>query len=148
MEAVKLFQDHGEQISVGSAQRALGGISLAQGDFDEGRAWFQDGLHMALLIGHRDGIPIALEGIAASLAALGQLERAARLWGTAQAVHEELHGSSRDSEIPFARLPQLSPQLIAISKHFCESGWQAAQAMGYEAPLDTTIATLRELETV
>lgn len=148
-ESVTLFKAHGERFSIGSALRALGGIALAQGDLEEARVCFHDGLQAALVAKHRDGIAVALEGIAAVLAALGQWERAARLWGAAEAVHEGLHGvTARDAQIPFVRLPQLSPHLSAISAHFSAPGWKAAQAEGYAAPLEDVIDSLHDFDSV
>jgi tetratricopeptide (TPR) repeat protein len=146
-EAVRLFREQGESVSIGSAQRALGSIALGQGDFRAALASFQDGLQTALRANHRDGIAIALEGIAASLAVLGRLEAAARVWGAAEAVHESIHGRAASAETPFARIPHFSPHLDAISAHFAEPGWRTAQAEGHAASLEETLAFLRCLET-
>jgi len=148
-ESVTLFKAHGERVSIGSALRALGGIALTQRKFEDARMWFQDGLQAALVNKHPDGIAVALEGLAVALAALGQWERAARLWGAAEALHERVHGvTPRDAPILFVRLPQLSPHLSAISAYFNEPGWKAAQAEGHATPLEEVIASLQNVDSV
>jgi len=145
-EAVTIFQAHGERYSVGAALRALGGIALAQGEYTEALTRYRDGLHAAMYVHHREGMASALDGIAAALAALGKLDAAARLWGAAEAVHEELFGTAtRDDYVPLARVPHVSSHLRAISNHFTEPSWVAAQAEGHAAPLEETIASLEEI---
>jgi predicted ATPase/DNA-binding XRE family transcriptional regulator len=142
-ESVTLFRAQGECISIGSSLRALGGISLAQGENARALRWFQEGLQAAQRIRHREGVATSLEGIAATLAADGQLEPAARLWGAAEAEHERLYGPPKSDEVPFARLHQLSPHLREITAHFDKTGWKAAQAEGYRAsPKDATADAL------
>ncbi len=139
-EAVSLQRSQGEQLIIGSPLRALGGIALMQGKYDRALEWFQEGLRFALLIQHREGIAGSLEGIAGALGALGQRERAARIWGAAEAVDEELYGPRKGNhEIPFARLPHLAPYLATIAPYFGEPGWEAAQAEGFSAPLELAI---------
>lgn len=146
-EAVTIFRAHGERYSIGAALRALGGIALAQGEYTEALTRYRDGLQAATYVHHREGIASALDGIAAALAALGMLEAAARLWGAAKAVHEELFGpTTHDDYVPFARVPHVSPHLRAISTHFAKPDWVAAQAEGYAAPLEETIASLEDIE--
>jgi predicted ATPase/DNA-binding XRE family transcriptional regulator len=145
-EAVGLFRGQGESVSIGSAQRALGTVALAQGSFLAALASFQDGLQTALRTQHRDGVAIALEGIAASLAALGRLEPAARIWGAAEAIHETVHDPRGEGEVPFARIAQFSPHLDAIATHVTESSWRAAEAEGRAAPLEETLAILERLD--
>jgi len=146
-EAVTIFRAHGERYSIGAALRALGGIALAQGEYTEALTRYRDGLQAATYVHHREGIASALDGIAAALAALGKLDAAARLWGAAEAVHEELFGTAtRDDYVPLARVPHVSPHLRAISTHFTEPSWVAAQAEGHAAPLEETIASLEDIE--
>lgn len=147
-EAVTIFNAHGERYTIGAALRALGGIALLQGAYAEALTRYQDGLHAAAYVHHREGIASALDGIATALAALGKIETAARLWGAAEGVHAELFGPAMpDDPVPLARLPHLSPHLRTISTHFAEPRWVAAQAEGYAAPLEETITSLADIET-
>lgn len=146
-EAVTIFNAHGERYTIGAALRALGGIALLQGAYAEALTRYRDGLHAAAYVHHREGIASALDGIATALAALGKIETAARLWGAAEGVHAELFGPAMpDDHVPLARLPHLSPHLRTISTHFAEPRWVAAQAEGYAAPLEETIASLEDIE--
>jgi len=96
---------------------------------------------------HREGVAAALEGIAATLAGLRQLDRAARIWVAAQAVYEGLHGVEKgDNRVPFARLPQFSPHLNSIATQWLEPACQRAQAAGHAAPLEDVIAWVEALD--
>jgi non-specific serine/threonine protein kinase len=145
-EAVTHFRAHGECVSIGSALRALGEIALAGGNFKAARDWFEDGLQVALRINHRDGIAIALEGTAAALTGNGNPKLAARLWGAAEALHEDIHGVQDEARVPFARLPLLTPHLDSVYVHITQPQWQAAQAEGHDAPLAETLALLESRE--
>ena len=73
------------------------------------------------------------------------MQAAARIWGAAEAVHTDVHGPSREGELPFIRDPHFSPHLQAISAHFSEPAWQQAQAEGYAASLEETITFLETM---
>ncbi len=146
--SIELYRNLQERFAIGSSLRALGAVALAQGEYAQAQSLYQEGLQAALRVQHREGVATSLEGIAAALASLGHLERAARLWGAAEAVYEELHGPAGDGEVPLARLPQLSPHLSTIATRFSEPGWKGAQAKGYSAPLHETIASLEDIPAV
>lgn len=146
-ESIAISRGYGERISLGSALRALGGIALAQGEYAEALAHYRDGLQAAVDVHHREGIASALDGIVPALAALGELESAARFWGAAEALHEELFGpAKRGDDVPLARLPQLSPHLRTISNHFTEPLWLAAQTEGQTASLADLIALVEDVD--
>jgi len=139
-EAVEVLRAQGERYTVGSTLRSLGGIALSQGDYDRARARFQEGLRAALVAYHREGVASALEGIAGTRLAKGDLEGAARLRGAADAVHDELHGPTNgDDDIPFARLPHVSPHLRVIATELNEPRWKAARDEGYRAPVEQAV---------
>ncbi len=144
VEAIEFFRADGERFSVGAALRAMGGIALAQGRYDEAVANYRDGLEAALDVRHREGIASALDGISAALAVQGSIVAAARTWGAATAMHEELFGPvSSNDDVPLARLPQLSPHLHTVSAHFADPRWAPAQAEGAMTPLEQTISSLK-----
>jgi predicted ATPase/DNA-binding XRE family transcriptional regulator/Tfp pilus assembly protein PilF len=144
-EAVALFHAQGETISIGSAQRALGSVALSQEAYGDAMRWFSRGLRVAVASRHGDGIALALEGIAAALAARGQPSAAARLFGAARAINEQMYGPSRAGAVPFARVQQFSPHLIDPQADTGYTYWQAAMDEGYAAPLQETLEFLEAL---
>jgi predicted ATPase/DNA-binding CsgD family transcriptional regulator len=66
----------------------LGDVARARGEPARALAWYQDGLSYAWRFRDTRAIAYALGGIAGSLAAAGQWEPAARLFGAAEALHE------------------------------------------------------------
>jgi hypothetical protein len=65
-------------------------VAYLQGDLASARALYKEGLANRRELGDRLGIARALEGLAAVAAALGSSIRAARIWGAAQRLREEI----------------------------------------------------------
>ena len=139
-EAAERLRRQEDLFTLGAASRALGAVLLEQGDFGEALAWFQEGLRVARALSHREGIAGALQGVAAAVAAIGEIEGAARFWGAAQRVIDDLYGTHPSAgSTPLARLPQFAPHLSAMSAYFDVAEWQPSFKAGYAARLDEAI---------
>jgi hypothetical protein len=69
---------------------AMGGIASEQGDFDQAAAVIQEGLTFARDVGDRRGLAIAMEELAIVACGHEQPERAAQLFGAAQAIRDAI----------------------------------------------------------
>ena len=65
-------------------------MACEQGDFASARALYEESLVIRRELGDRRGIAYSLEGLAAVVAALGSPLRAARIWGAAERLREEI----------------------------------------------------------
>src|SRR5207247_8832469 len=79
-----------QNMPVGSAlaEMTLGNVDLAEGRYEEASARFLRALEVALDFGHREMLARFLEGFSGLASALGQHQRALRLGGAADALHE------------------------------------------------------------
>jgi hypothetical protein len=68
----------------------MGDLAYEQGILASARALFEEGLAIRRELGDRRGIAFSLAGLAAVIAALGNWLRAARVWGAAAQLREEI----------------------------------------------------------
>jgi hypothetical protein len=75
-------------------------VAYAQGDYSAARALHQESLVMLRELGDPKAIANSLEGLAALVAALGSYVRAARIWGAAERLREEIGSPQPPNERP------------------------------------------------
>jgi hypothetical protein len=97
--------------------------------------YYQDVLTGARALDYPEGICWGLEGLAASAALAGEAERACRLLGAAEALHE-VFGFVID---PDQRVI-LDPAVARVRAHLGEEAFVTAWATGQAMPLEQTIA--------
>jgi predicted ATPase/class 3 adenylate cyclase/Flp pilus assembly protein TadD len=92
-ESIALAQESGHMLNVMGATHTLGDLELDDGDFDQAEALYSQTLEHAHRIGQQWSIAMCLAGLASAAAGLGDDERAARLWGSVEAIeqHERIH---------------------------------------------------------
>jgi hypothetical protein len=87
-------------------------------------------------------VQMALEGFACLAGAQGQSERAARLWGAAQTLHQT-KGIPRDTDF----LAEADARISTVRSGMGEEAWEEAWRRGRAMPLDEAVAyALREEE--
>ena len=86
-EALAISRELGDRDGIASSLHSLGGVAYLQGDLASARALY---LANRRELGDRLGIARALEGLAVVAASLGNSLRAARTWGAAQRLREEI----------------------------------------------------------
>jgi predicted ATPase/class 3 adenylate cyclase len=85
-EALEIFERLGELTMAAWSMHMLGAALLRQGHIDEVRAPLRDALRAFHAAGDVSGITLVLDDLASESVALGDLPRAARLWGAARAL--------------------------------------------------------------
>jgi hypothetical protein len=83
----------------------------------------------------------ALEGFACLAGAEGEAERAARLWGAAQALHET-QGIPRDTDF----LAEADARISAVRSSMGEEVWEEAWRKGRAMTLDEAVSYALEEE--
>jgi non-specific serine/threonine protein kinase len=78
----------------------LGNLANSQGDYPTARMLFEEDLEIGREQGNRRLIVFALEGLASAVAALGGTLRAARVWGAAERLREEIGSTLPPNERP------------------------------------------------
>jgi non-specific serine/threonine protein kinase len=89
-ESLAIGRDLGDRDGIASSLHSLGVVAYLQGHLAAARALYTESLDNRRELDDRLGIARALEGLAAVVAALGSSLRAARIWGAAQRLREEI----------------------------------------------------------
>ncbi|MCR2764984.1 DUF4062 domain-containing protein [Microbacterium sp. zg.B48] len=109
----------GDRLLVGSAVGARGWAGIFAGDIDPAEQCFREQLLIASTIGHEPGVGYALEGLFATTATRGDIDRAGHLLGAADAIRQR-KGNSAAAILSFhGRLLQqieLGPQAAQFAR--------------------------------
>lgn len=134
-ESLTLSQKLGDNFGIAFALSALGEAARRQGDYKQAVIHFQKAL---TLMGEQDSkveIPFAVEALAITVAEQGDPERAARLWGAAEALREAIH-----APLPSSYQADYAPYLKAARTALGEEVFTAIWAEGRALTLEQTIA--------
>jgi hypothetical protein len=118
----------------------LGELALEEDELPEARGHFATYLHDAEAIDHKDGIVQGLEGFARLAAAEGQLRRAIRLAGAADALRQKT-GSPLS---PYWR-DELDRRLRPATETLSAAEYEAAWSEGKRMRIEDAIADALEL---
>src|SRR5207249_11721608 len=117
----------------------LGMVRSHQGDYEVARAFYRQGLALSQEL--KSGLTIAqnLAGLAAAWQAQGQTERAARLFGAADALREVISTPMDPTEHEV-----FDPPMAAARAALGEAAFAAVHAEGRAMPLEQAIADALE----
>jgi predicted ATPase/DNA-binding CsgD family transcriptional regulator len=113
----------------------MGEIATDLGELDRADALGREGLRVAWAIGERRYFAGALAGLARAVAARGDPEWGARLYGAVDAVLE-----ATGANLPLTALPSFEPARDAVRAALGEAGFTAARAAGRAQPLSAVLA--------
>ncbi|MEO8133346.1 MAG: tetratricopeptide repeat protein [Betaproteobacteria bacterium] len=97
-ESLAIRRELGDQWGIASSLNNLGDVVAAQGDFPAARALDQQSLAVQRALGDRRGIAYTLEALAYVASALATPDTAARIWGGAERLREEIGSPVPPSE--------------------------------------------------
>jgi hypothetical protein len=106
----------------------LGWIALLQDHLGKAAEIFRESLAPAWDLGLNRQVQGALEGLACLAAVGGETERAARLWGAAQAL-QEAKSIPRDTDFLAAADARISAVRSGMGEQAWEEGWRKGRAM-------------------
>ena len=89
-QSLAIARELGDRWRIARSLSDLGIVAHDQGDYRVAGALHQEGLVIRRELGDLLGIAISLEGLAAVAAALSSSLRAARIWGAAERLREEV----------------------------------------------------------
>ena len=113
----------------------LGRAALLQGDADEAQLSFEDSLRLKQALSDREGIAWNLEGLAAVAAAQGNGSRAARLFGAAASLRDEIGVPVAPQDKGFYQA-----NLEAAKNLLAPEAWQAAWEQGGQLTAEQALA--------
>ncbi len=111
----------------------LGWAALLRGDQERAKAWHEENLRLSQKLGNKLIATESLEGLACAVGTKGEAERAAKLFGAAQALREAVGYPQPPSE----RAVQ-EPYLVAARSRL-EETWEAALAEGRAMDLEEAV---------
>jgi predicted ATPase/DNA-binding CsgD family transcriptional regulator len=164
-ESLALCRELGDRRSAAMALFVLGMTELRRGNLDRGTALLEEGARVALELGDRLGAPYFAEGLAKSNALRGSPVRAARLWGGAEALREQIGVSLSKFDLANSDYERdVAAVRSALGEATFEVAWAEGRAMPFEraveyaleeppashdgadAPAGSAVLTPRELE--
>ena len=138
-ESLKVFRDLGNRQATASPLSNLGRVAYQQGDYAGARALIQESLAIFWDLRDRWGIAMSLEGLAYVALALARPVQAARLWGGAERLREEIGCPLPPSER--SRYDsQLAAALAAVNDDAAfDLAWKEGRAMTLEQAIESAI---------
>jgi non-specific serine/threonine protein kinase len=116
-------------------------IALLQNDLGRAADLYTESLTLAWDTGMNPIVHHDLEGLACLAGAEGETERAARLWGAAQTLHEA-KGIPRDTDF----LAEADTRISAVRLGMGEEVWEEAYRKGRAMTLDEAVSYALEEE--
>jgi len=99
-ESLAIQREVGDRGGIAASLNHLGDVAYDDGDFAGSRALNEESLVIRRELGDKLGIARSLDGLAAAVAALGSVYGAARIWGAAERLREEIGSPLPPSERP------------------------------------------------
>ena len=134
-ESVALHRELGNKGGVSTGLYNLGWMVLLQDDLGRAADIYKESLSFSWDTGLNPIVQSALEGFACVAGAKGESERATRLWGAAQALHET-KGIPRDTDF----LAEADARISAVRSGMGEEEWEEAWGKGRVMTLEEAVS--------
>jgi Tfp pilus assembly protein PilF len=134
-EAVALHSELGTRRGVSTGLYNLGWMALLQNDLSRAADHYRESLSLSWDTRMNPLVQMALEGFVCLAGAKGEAERAARLWGAAQVLHET---KSIPRDIDF--LAEADARVSAVRSGMGEVEWDEAWRKGWAMTLDEVVS--------
>jgi hypothetical protein len=134
-EAIALFRELGARADVAMGLCNLGWIALLQDDLGRAADFYRESLSLSWDAGMNQIVQGDLEGLACLAGAKREAERAARLWGAAQALHET-KGIPKDPDF----LAEADARIATVRSGMGEEAWEEAFRKGRAMTLDEAVS--------
>jgi predicted ATPase/class 3 adenylate cyclase len=130
-ESLAVRRELGDRWGIGNSLNNMGNVAYDQGDYPSAQALYEESLTIRQELGNRWGIAWSLEGLAYAAFALAGPGRAARIWGGAERLREEIA-----SPLPPGDRPRYDHKVAAARTTLGDAAfdlaWQEGRAMTLE----------------
>lgn len=139
-EALLIFRGQSENSLVSFALGGLGDIARLRGNFLQASVYFREALENYRHLGIKTDVVFNLEAHAILLEEIGQHDRAARLWGAAEALREAAHHSlspsyRRDYAVYIEQLR------AGMGEKWFSAAWEQGRQMQLEEAIELALST-------
>jgi predicted ATPase/class 3 adenylate cyclase len=126
MEVVSVSQEMDDKWTVARDYIWLGIVTAYKGDdYEEAAGYLEEGFALVREVGDWEWVAYALDCFAVIAGAKGQGERAARLWGAAEALRKSIGATLHSTD-----RPDYDRSVAAVRSQLGEETWEAAFAQG------------------
>ena len=143
-EAAVLYRERGYKGGLHWALNSMGWVALLQGNHERARTSYQESLTLCLELGDRLTASESLEGLSCISGAEREAEWAARLFGAAEALREEV-GSEHMPEEDALREPYLAAVRSRLDEAAWETAWAEGRAMSMEQAIEYALSERKPL---
>ncbi len=141
-EALALFRELGDIRNVATCLPSIGMAVLAQGGSERAAALFEEGLLLQRELKYKSAIFFGLMGMAGVAALREQPARAARLFGAAEALREEIGLSLTSSaNARYDYEGYLGTARAGLSEAAFDAAWSEGRAMSPEQAIEYVLST-------
>jgi tetratricopeptide (TPR) repeat protein len=133
-KSLAISRELGNRLGIAHTLDNLGEVAFEQGDYPAARKLFKEGLVIWRELGNRAGIADSLEALAAVVAGLGGSLRAARIWGVAERLREEI-GSPLLERPRYDRRVAAARAALGDDAAF-ERAWKEGRALTLEQAIE------------
>jgi len=127
-QALVVAREFGPPWVVGDGLNAIGQEECDEGRHDLALKHLAEGMAIAHGLGHRPGVTQSLEGLAGVAAAPAAPRRAARLWGAADALRQQI-GNARSVHESIAYEREAKPVRAILTAEAFDQAWDEGRAM-------------------
>ena len=132
-ESLKIYQGLEDQGGFALAMMQLGDIARFKKEISEAIDLYRQSLHIFQEVGEKADLPPCFEGLAAALAANGNLNEATRIYGASQNLRETL-----DLPLQPADLPGYEKELETLKAQLGEQEFSKEWAFGYSLNIESS----------
>jgi hypothetical protein len=130
-QALAVARELGTPFFLGRALGEIGRAECDEGRHDLALKHFAEGMTILHGLGNRPGVIESLEGLAGVAAATAAPRRAARLWGAAHALRQEIgNATSVRESIAYER--QVKPVRATLTAEAFDRAWDEGRAMSLD----------------
>ena len=134
-QSAALARETADALYLAAALEIRGSLELERGNHAEAEESWRQSLQLSYEIGDRRGVAHCLEGLAALAGVNGRAERAARLYGQAEALRAAIHSPQG----PWDRARRARWVSLARSQ-MEDAGWTAARRQGKAMTVEEAVA--------
>jgi predicted ATPase/DNA-binding winged helix-turn-helix (wHTH) protein len=138
-ESLAISRNLGNRLGIAHTLDNLGEVAFEQRDYPAARKLYEQGLVIWRELGNRAGIANSLEGLAPVVAALGDSLRAARLWGAAERLREEIGSSLPPNERPQYDRCVVAARAVLKDDAAFDRAWQEGGALTLKQAMELAL---------
>ena len=137
-ESLEIVRELGDRVRVAIVLNNLGALASEQGDYAASEASYKEGLAIRRQLGDKEGIA-TLEGYAALVAARSNSLHAARTWGAAERLRDEIGSSLPPNARPIYDRRVTTARAALRDDAAFDRAWQEGRVLTLEQAIELAL---------